>query len=133
MDAFVRSKTLTVSINCEPKKIYAFVSDPANLPVWAKTFCRSVKRSGDEWTIDTPQGPTKIRLAEKNDLGVLDHYLQPPSGITVFVPMRVVPNAAGSEFIFTVFRLPHISKEGFERDIELVEQDLRNLKKVLEA
>lgn len=128
-----KSTTLSISIQCEPKKVYAFMADPTHLPLWGKTFCRSVKKTDGEWVIETPQGPTKIRVAEKNDLGVVDYYLEPPSGGVAFVPMRVVPNSGGSEVIFTVFQLPHATEESYQNDIRLVKQDLKGLKQYLEG
>ena len=126
------SRTLSVSINCHPDKGYDFVSDLENMPVWATTFCKSIKKSDGEWIAVTPQGQVKIRLAEKNHLGVLDHYISPASGVEVYVPMRVVPNGLSSEMIFTLFRLPDMSEEQYDEDAKLVEQDLRTLKDVLE-
>ena len=104
----LKSRTLIVSINCDSKKVYEFVTDLTNLPQWAKTFCRSIRRVKSQWIIETAQGPCKIRIAKKNDLGVLDHYLTPSRGSEVFVPMRVVPNGSGSEVVFTVFQQPGI-------------------------
>ncbi len=47
--------------------------------------------------------------------------------------MRVVANGAGSEIIFTLFRLPGISDEKFAADAEWVRRDLNTLKALLEA
>lgn len=74
----------------------------------------------------------KVRFVEKNDLGVLDHYVDPAPGVEVYVPMRVLSNGSGSEVIFTLFRLPDMSEEKYAEDVGLVEQDLRTLKNVLE-
>ena len=126
------SRTLSVSINCPPSKVYGFVSNPENLPNWAPAFCKSIKKSNAGWIMDTPQGPMKVRFVEKNDLGVVDHYVSPAPGLEVYVPMRVLPNRSGSEVIFTVFRLPEMSDEKYAEDIGLVERDLRTLKNVLE-
>lgn len=82
--------------------------------------------------IGTPQGPVKARIARQNDGGVLDHFLTPVSGREVFVPMRVVSNAAGSEVIFTVFQQPGMPDENFARDIGWVEEDLNTLKTIME-
>ncbi len=46
--------------------------------------------------------------------------------------MRVVPNGSGSEVLFTLFQLPDVSDEKYAEEIGLVEQDLKNLKSVLE-
>ena len=129
----LKSKTLTVSINCGPKKVYQFVSNLENMPKWAKTFCRSIKKSNGEWIIETPQGSMGIRIAPKNEFGILDHTVIPAPGVEVFVPMRVVPNASGSEVVFTLFQQSGMSDEDFARDQGMVEQDLATLKQVMEG
>lgn len=126
------SRTLSVFIACHPSKVYEFVSNPENLPKWATGFCKSVRKSNDDWIVDTPQEPMKVRFVEKNNFGVLDHYVTPAPGVEVYVPMRVLSNGSGSEVIFTLFRLSEMSDEKYAEDIGLVEQDLRTLKKMLE-
>ena len=129
----MKSKTLTSSINCNHKKVYEFVSNLENMSKWAKTFCRSIKESDDKWVIETPQGPMGIRIAPKNDFGILDRTVIPAPGMEVFVQMRVVPNGSGSEVIFTLFQQPNMSDENFARDQGMVEQDLATLKSVMEG
>jgi hypothetical protein len=126
------SRTLSVSIGCHPSKVYEFVSNPENLPKWAKGLGKSVRKIDGDWTVDTPQGPVKVRFAEKNNLGVLDHYVTTTQGVEVYVPLRVISNGAGSEVLFTLFRLPEMSDEHYVEDQQLVEQDLRTLKVILE-
>ena len=126
------SRTLSVSIDCPPDRVYGFVSDPGNLPQWATGLCRSVGRSDGDWIVETPQGAMKIRFADRNDYGVLDHFVTPAPGVGIYVPMRVLPNGSGSEVVFTLFRLPEMSEEEFDRDAGMVERDLRVLKSVLE-
>jgi carbon monoxide dehydrogenase subunit G len=127
------SRTLSVTIDCPPAKVYAFVSNPENLPQWAGGLSKSIKQSNGEWIVETPQGPMKIRFVEKNDLGVLDHYVSPTPGFEIHVPMRVLPSGSGSEVIFTIFRPPDMSDEKYAEDIGLVERDLQILKQVLES
>ena len=129
----MKSKTLTISINCNPKRVYELVSNLENMPKWTKTFCRSIKKSNGEWIIETPQGPVKIKIAPKNDFGILDHTVIPAPGVEVFVPMRVVPNGQGSEVIFTLFQQPGMSDENFAKDQGMVKQDLATLKQVMES
>ena len=75
----------------------------------------------------------KIKIAPKNEFGILDHTVIPAPGIKVFVPMRVVPNGSMSEVIFTLFQQPGMSDQDFARDQGMVEQDLATLKQVLEG
>jgi len=82
--------------------------------------------------METSGGAMAIKLAPQNDLGVLDHYLTPAGGETVYVPMRVVANGSGSEVLFTLFRLPGVGDEDYAADAALVRQDLDTLKGLLE-
>ena len=129
----LKSKTLSVSINCNPKKVHEFASNPENLPKWAKAFCRSVRKSGNEWIVDSPQGPIKFRFVEKNDLGILDHYVSPSPDMEMFVPMRVISNGFGSEVIFTLFQPVDVPDGEYAVQIGWAEQDLNNLKRVMES
>lgn len=126
------SRTLSVSIGRPPGDVYAFASDPENLPKWAKGLGESVRKHSSGWIVETPQGPMQLRFAERNPFGVLDHYVTTPSGIEVYVPMRVVSNGDGSEVLLTLFRLPGMSDERYAEDQRLVERDLRALKDLLE-
>ena len=132
MTLVLKSKTLSVFIARHPDKVYGFASNPENLPKWAAGLCKSVRKSNGDWIVETPQGPMKVRFVEKNNFGVLDHYVNPAPGVEVYVPMRVLSNGSGSEVIFTLFRLPDMSDEKYAEDIGLVERDLRTLKKILE-
>lgn len=122
-----------VSIARQPGEVYEFVSDPRNLPRWAAGLARSeVKKEGDRWVAESPMGKVRIRFAEKNPHGVLDHDVTLESGVTVRNPMRVLPRGEGSEFVFTLMRRPGVSDEEFARDAAAVEKDLRALKELLE-
>lgn len=129
----LRSATLTVSIDCPPARVYGFVSNPENLPSWATGLGRSVRKSGDEWVVETPGGAARIEFVGSNELGVLDHSVRPAPGVEIVVPMRVVANGSGSEVLFTVFQQPGMSDEQYAEDVRLVERDLGTLKRVLEA
>lgn len=132
METMMSSRTLSVSIGCSPGKVYEFVTNPENLPKWAQGLGQSVRKQGSDWMVDTPQGPIKIRFANQNRFGVMDHYVTTPAGVEVYVPMRVLANGSGSEVIFTLFRLPGMSDEKYAEDMRLVERDLRALKDILE-
>ena len=129
------SRTLSVSINSKPKAVYEFVLNLENLPRWAKMFCRSIKLLNGEWIAEILQEQAKVRITKRNDFGILDHYvklLSSPNVDEVFVPMRVVQNGDGSEVIFTIFELAGMAEERYAEDIRMVEQDLKNLKSIIE-
>ena len=132
MSQAFKSRILNITIACPPRQVSEFVSNPENLPRWAAGLCKSVRKSGAGWVAETPQGLMQIRFAEKNDFGVLDHYVTTAQGVEIYVPMRVVPNGSGSEVIFTLFKTPEMSDKQFAEDAGMVERDLKALKGVLE-
>lgn len=125
MMTMLRSRTISVSIKRDPKVVYEFVLNLENLPRWARMAFRSIKQLNGEWVADTPQDSVTVNLTERNDFGILDHYVKTHSGVVVFVPMRVIKNGDGSEVMLTVFQTTDMSEEKFVQDIALVEQDLK--------
>jgi Polyketide cyclase / dehydrase and lipid transport len=124
---------ISIAIARKPDEIYAFASDPRNLPRWAAGLARSeVRKDGDRWIVDAPFGTARLRFAPPNNFGVMDHDVELDSGITVHNPMRVVPNGTGSEFLFTLIRHPGMTDAQFAADAAAVEKDLRTLKDLLE-
>lgn len=126
-------RILTIAIERDARDVYAFASQPGNLPRWAAGLGSGVTRAGEDWHVETPQGRLRLRFAPPNDYGVLDHTVTLPEGTEVDVPVRVVPNASGAEVMFTLFRQPGMSDADFERDAEAVKADLATLKRLLEA
>lgn len=129
--AVLPARTISVSIDRDPDTVYAFVSDPRNLPHWARNFARSVRQDGDGWTVETADGPVRVAFADANELGVTDHLVTGADGAAVLIPMRVLANGDGAEVIFTLFRANGTSQAEFERDEALVTADLQALQELL--
>lgn len=125
---------VSIYIGLPSTDVYEFASNPANLPFWASGLARSeIKQDGKVWLAEAPFGAVKIKFAERNDFGVMDHDVELESGVVVHNPMRVVPNGDGCEFVFTLFRQPGMSEEQFVEDRLSVEKDLKKLKETLEG
>ncbi|HUP22613.1 MAG TPA: SRPBCC family protein [Thermoanaerobaculia bacterium] len=133
MQTLLEARNVSVSIQRSPQDVYDFASNLENLPRWATGLGGTIRKVGGDWIAEGPMGMVKIRFAEPNELGVLDHDVVLPSGGTIHNPMRVVPNGTGSEVTFTVFRHLDVPDEQFEQDAEWVEKDLRALKAILEG
>jgi len=123
---------ISVSINRPPNDVYAFVSNPENLPKWATGLGGSIKNVLGEWIADAPMGQVKVKFADENQFGIVDHEIVLESGIKVYNPMRVIANGEGSEVFFTLIRQPEMSDEKFAQDAKWVEKDLEILKGLLE-
>ena len=133
MATMYQSRNLSVQINRNPRDVYNFTSVPENFPRWASGLGKALKRVNGEWIAETAQGPRKVRFTERNEFGILDHYVSPEPGVEIYIPMRVIPNGSGSELIFTLFRLSDMSEEQFAADAEWIMRDLTALKNLLEA
>lgn len=124
---------ISIYIARNPGEVYAFASNPLNLPLWAEGLARSeVKREGQVWILSSPLGRARIRFAQMNAFGVMDHDVELDSGVVIHNPMRVLPNGNGSEFVFSLFRQPGMSEEQFVADELAVSKDLKRLKELLE-
>ncbi|MBD0420070.1 SRPBCC family protein [Streptomyces sp. TRM S81-3] len=128
------SRHLSVYIDRTVDAVYAYASDPANLPAWAHGLGDSIEKAEDRWVAESsPMGRVTITFTPRNELGVLDHEVTLPSGETVHNPVRVIANGAGSEVVFTLHRQPGMSDADFERDAGMVAADLARLKELMES
>jgi Polyketide cyclase / dehydrase and lipid transport len=127
------TRHLTVRIDRPAADVYAYASDPANIPTWAPGLGTSIERVGDEWFVGTGDDRVRVAFAQRNPFGVIDHEVTLPSGEVILIPMRVIPDGDACEVVFTLRRQPAMSDEDFERDTGLVQEDLARLRRVLEA
>ncbi|HKU39479.1 MAG TPA: SRPBCC family protein [Polyangiales bacterium] len=123
---------VSVSIERTPDDVYRFASNLETWSEWAAGLGKSIRREGRDWIANGPLGEVRVRLAEPNPFRVLDHDVTLPTGVSVQNPFRVLPNGAGSEVVFSVFRQPGTSDQEFQADTSAVEKDLRALKQLLE-
>jgi hypothetical protein len=127
------SRHLSQWIDRRADEVYDYASDPANLPQWAPGLGSAVEKVGEQWFVETSMGRVGFAFVQRNEYGVLDHYVTLPSGETFHNPMRVIADGDGCEVLFTVRRLPGVSDEEFARDADAVAADLARLKRVLEG
>lgn len=77
-------------------------------------------------------GRVKVRFAEKNPYGVMDHDVTLPSGEVNHNPFRVLTNGDGGEVVFTLYKLPRMNDAQFDEDAAMISRDLKTLKEILE-
>jgi hypothetical protein len=128
------ARTLSVFIDRPWRNVYALIWRPAFFPEWAAGLSdASLRKEGEHWLANGPNGPATIRFSEHNVFGIMDHYVYPPGGEEIYVPLRVVQHGAGAEVMLTLFRLPGMSDEKFEADALLIRSDLSVLQGIAGA
>lgn len=129
----LESRTLSIAIRRSCKDVYECIWRPESFPKWASGLSQSpLEKVGETWTAEGPAGVVRIRFTEHNSFGVMDHYVDVGRGPEVYVPLRVVANAEGTEVLLTLFRQPGISEQQFLADVEWATRDLTALKALLE-
>ncbi|MCP9785976.1 SRPBCC family protein [Cyanobium sp. N5-Cardenillas] len=127
------SITKTVSIQAPVEKVFEFLSNPANWPLWAIVNVKAIRPSDDEWwDMETPTGQAKLRIRPDAATGLLDHDFHAPDASWT-VPARVVPNGDGSEVLLTFFQPPSFGDDFFKQQISLVDSELAKLKQIMES
>ncbi|MFJ4434886.1 SRPBCC family protein [Streptomyces sp. NPDC088923] len=128
------TRHVSIHIDRTRDDVYAYASNPENLPAWALGLGGSITREGDEWVApDTPMGRVTVAFVPPNDLGVLDHDVTLPGGEVVNNPVRVITDGPGSLVVFTLRRPAGTTDAEYERDAEMVTADLTRLKNLLES
>ena len=129
----LESTHVATAIDRPAQEVYAFVSDPLNLPAWAAGLAQQhVAQVDGEWIVESPMGRVKVAFAPPNEFGVADHDVTLPSGEVVTNPLRVLANGDGCDVIFTVRRRPEVSAGDFAADVEAVTTDLATLRQLME-
>src|SRR3954451_14214143 len=127
------SRHLGVCIDRPASEVYAYLSDPARLPTWAAGLGGSVEERDGHWFAASPMGEVEVAFVEQNPFLVADHDVTLPDGTVVRNPLRVLPDGAGCEVVFTLRRTPAGDDAAFEADAAAVAADLEALRTLLES
>jgi len=127
-------KIISETVAAPAHAVYEFARRRENLHRWASGLASAdIEQEGDHWVVaDSPMGRIQIRMAPKNDFGVLDHDVTTPDGVTTRNAFRVTPVDEGCALTFVVLRAAGADDGAFERDAAHVAKDLRALKALVE-
>jgi polyketide cyclase/dehydrase/lipid transport protein len=126
-----RSETRSISIAAPPQAVLEFVGDARTLPSWAPGFARAIEADGSQWVIDTGAGQARIDVRVAREQGTVDIVSAADPRRGAFT--RVVPNGAGSEYLFTLFFPDAASEDGVAAQMAVVEAELRAVRERCES
>ncbi len=124
-----------IEIQAQVNSIFEFVSDPCNLPRWAKAF-----RTADEHSarLESPQGEVDIKLRTSvcREAHSVDWELEFPDGSIALAQSRVTTTTRDTSIYSFVLHAPPVPLEELEgvlaEQIETLRQELVTLKAVIE-
>ena len=125
--------TATIYIAASPAKVFEYVRVPENQPTWAVNFVRSTRpTSGGRYVMETPAGAMVYRVEADPQRGTIDFIIDGPVGDSI-LPARVVPHGRGAIFTFTITRTPDMNDQAWEAGMRGMDEELVNLKRLLES
>lgn len=127
------SHTITLSIARPCDEVFTFLAEPGNYPSWAAITGPFSKVSDGVYGAETDSGPRLIRFIADRRYGILDHAVYVEGDVPRFDPMRVVPNGAGTELIYTFLQRDGMDADQFASTVEWIRTDLMTLKSLLET
>lgn len=110
-----------------PTEVGAFLADHRNLPKWAAGLSAGISEVNGVVFSESPMGKVRVRFAAGAEHGIFDHDVTLPDGRTFHNPLRVLKNDEGSEVVFTLYRLPGVTDEAYEKDAATIAADLERL------
>ena len=119
-------RTVTIVVPAAQDRVFGFLADPQNLPVWATEFCQELKWDGAHCKIVTSGGELFFRIEADPKTGVIDMFSGPTAAEQDIFPCRAIALSGQVTAIsFTFFRTPGIHDEMYERQYEslLIEMD----------
>jgi hypothetical protein len=124
-----------IEILAPPSRVYQFVRDPANLPLWAHAF-RAV-RDGHV-VLQTPAGAVDVQLdvLAHEHCGTVDWRMQFPDGSVAVAQSRVTDTLRSTSIYCFVLHAPPLALEEVEGALEAqritLQSELATLKTLLE-
>ncbi|MDI1475703.1 putative quinol monooxygenase [Polyangium sp. y55x31] len=124
--------TATAMTRAPWEKAFRLAADIRLLPRWATRFCQQIREEGEGFLVRSPQGDVRLRYEADAAGRVIWHCVDTGSG-ELRMPMRVLPHGPGSLLLFTIQRPPGCSEAAFGEQIEWVDQELGQLRELVEA
>lgn len=123
-------KVVSETVAAPAHAVYEFARWREHLHRWASGLASAdIEEEGDHWVVaDSPMGRIEIRMAPRNDFGVLDHDVTMPDGTTTHNAFRVTSVDEGCALTFVVLRQAGAGDEAFAADAAHVLRDLKALK-----
>lgn len=126
--------TKTEQFRVSPETLFQFLSNIENMPKWATTYVKSLKKIGDDYKVVTPDGEMFQMFDINASTGVIDMYGGPTKEQTWRWPARVTTdNIGGSLFSFTCIQMPGQPDDIFEGQCRALDEEFKNIRRLVET
>lgn len=125
-----------IGIVASRNRVFEFVAEPTNLPLWANAFKSADTHSA---RLETPKGAVAIglRTDARRDAGTVDWTMTFPDGSVGNAYARVTPDGEDRAVFSFVLMAPPVSLEQLEGALQaqrkILAEELVRLKSIVEA
>ena len=126
----MRSETVTAVLPAPKARVFAFLAEIENLPLWATEFARELKVVDGRHKVVNGLGEFFFTIEADEETGVIDMRAGPTESEMALFPTRVVelPDG-GSAFTFTMFQAPGSSDDLFASQHASLQRELENVER----
>lgn len=124
--------TKTAHFEVPAKKLFEFLSDIENMPKWATSYVKEIRKEGDDYKIITPAGELYEIVESNSEQLTIDMYCGPAKDQLWCWPSRVMSdNMGGSIFAFTCIKMPEQDDKEFHAQICELDKEFENIRKLV--
>lgn len=127
--------TKTIQIQRSVADTYAFVADPATMPLWAIHNVKAIRPLDEgRWEMDTTHGKAILVPHYQKTHAIVDHdYIDANDGRWSVSARVVAAGPTESIYIITLAKPDRMPVEAFHAGMKLMDDELVALKKNIEA
>ena len=126
----MQSRTVTTVLPAPRERVFSYLAEIENLPLWASEFARELKVVDGRHKIVNGLGEFFFEIRADPETGVIDMLAGPERNQLAVFPTRVVALGPDtSAFTFTMFQLPGQSDELFETQYASLRREFGNIER----
>ncbi len=102
----MKNRTVTITVSASVDEVFSFLANPETLPLWAVSFCQSVRKEDERWLVTTPQGgELAFAIDADRSSGCVEMLAGPTLELMESFPIRVFKADNGQTAAsFTMFK-----------------------------
>ncbi|EDY80393.1 glyoxalase family protein [Verrucomicrobiia bacterium DG1235] len=101
----MKNRTVTITVSASVDEVFSFLANPEALPLWAVSFCKSIREEAGRWIVSTGQGELAFAIEADRASGCIDMLAGPTLETVESFPIRVFKADNGQTAAsFTMFK-----------------------------
>ncbi len=101
----MKNRTVTITVSASVDEVFSFLANPETLPLWAVSFCKSIREEDGRWFVSTGQGELAFAIESDRSSGCIEMLAGSTLEVLESFPIRVFKADNGQTAAsFTMFK-----------------------------